>query len=81
MHKPSKPLCVNCEHFRQAKAGERFDRCHSPEHGIDLVYGKPIRPTCELQRSAPSGKKSCGQNGVFFTAKTSATEATSEVRP
>lgn len=69
------PVCKDCVHFVEAtKADPRFARCAAPQHGVDLVYGKPVMPACEHQRDS-DGKGRCGQSGVFFVAKASASTA------
>ena len=61
-------LCIDCRHYRPATTSERFARCASPMHGLDLVLGGPILRTCESQRSS-SSRIACGPSGVFFVAK------------
>lgn len=73
------PVCKDCAHFvDRTLKNQRFARCAAPQHGVDLVYGKPVMPACEHQRECTDGKGSCGQSGAFFVAKASASTDTSE---
>lgn len=72
------PVCKECAHFVcLSKTESRFARCAAPQHGVDLVFGQPVMPACEHQRDS-DGKGRCGQSGVFFVAKASASAETSE---
>ncbi|MBP6651007.1 MAG: hypothetical protein KA181_01065 [Xylophilus sp.] len=73
------PVCKDCAHFVcLSKTESRFARCAAPQHGVDLVFGQPVMPACEHQRDS-DGKGRCGQSGVFFVAKASASTAFAQV--
>lgn len=76
-NKPALPLCKDCAHFMGLSQNQRFYYCAAPQHGVDLVYGEPVMTACEHQRKS-DGIGRCGQSGVFFVAKASASAETSE---
>ena len=76
-NKAALPVCKDCAHFMGLAQDQRFSYCAAPQHGVDLVYGEPVMPACEHQRDS-DGIGRCGQSGVFFVAKASASAETSE---
>lgn len=69
----SQPKCVDCKHFAQIPNGSRsrFDHCHHPVNGVDLVRGEPNAPACHLLRDWPAESvDKCGQEGRWFESST-----------
>lgn len=63
-----RPLCVDCKHFTTSDVKyEAFERCGHPKHGVSLVDGRPIQPSCARQRAASDRYPgACGKEGRFF---------------
>lgn len=72
-------LCINCQYYnpgRPLKAGEQTAAlCGHPRHGVDLVDGTPIRPTCRQERTSGG----CGFSALHFEARRAESVAGAEV--
>lgn len=56
-------ICKNCRHSALPPARTGM-LCTHPDHGVDLVYGLPISPVCELLRRQRDDW--CGLDGHHF---------------
>lgn len=59
-------LCINCAHiFTASDSAQRWPLCTHQNHGVSLVTGAPLRPSCEGTRQTG---KACGPQGLLFQA-------------
>jgi len=65
-------FCVDCTYY--ISTGD----CSAPEHGVDLVTGKPQLRRCVVQRSKSQNPlpEYCGEHGLFFQPKATIPEQT-----